>query len=691
MVPSDVEFNPVDDTALAIHDTVSNQRYVIATSESSSLESAPTDTFPAPVTDAVSLDVTEIRMSERYSVKVRNHAGEILNISGSDSGAQALEGGVHFLEIDAPVKTYLRVEGPFEYEYTPDELFVRCAQADRTVIGARAWQCYPQETITLTDSPHDLIEALSYFGDAVMTDSPERSFPTLRGYPPELRIGEALDVPSSLSKPEAGVTITVPPELSSILSVAPLAYYLLATVEAGEEFTIRTRQGFTYTPREDASTAVKSVLSKCFYLDCLVRTEGLYPFDLHERNEFEAATETDLAYETLYDQSLASRLETYLQVDSEAVDAVMPQWPLTAVVEPSPAAIEALPYLAPDLAHVRPADPPRYTGEEARRHALRSFVQGGKTRSTSLVFDNRAEFVDVPETESQQTVWVGDGIPLNATAFVVDGYRNQTLVTDRESSTPELAVTVVCNEPTMNQEQMDIQRVLDPRNDLPLTIETHHHVSARELRDIIADGADYLHFIGHATPDGLECADGSLDTATLETNNVELFFLNACQSFQQGKHLVETGSLGGIVTYGDVSDKYALETGGLICQLLNYGFPIGVCHSIVRRTTPIGGQYTVVGNQGAILAHPSDGPPHLRHVAESETGYTVTIETYTGGFSQYKVGSVVSYLIDPSNRLYLVPSTVEVDVAESELAEALSHSDTPVVVDETLQSKEDVL
>ena len=694
-------FEHVSETALDVRDTISNQQYRLLSSEPIETQRTEYDSFPGPVTDALVIDAVDVRISTPYGVIVRDTDGDIETILGFDGSSQTYtaDDSTHGVELQAPVKSHLHIDGPFECRHTSAGISIDLSQSRHTVLGARAWQCYPRETITVSDSPDDLREAISYFGDAILTTSPERSFPTLRGHPPRLEIGDTFDVPDSLSKPDEGITITVPPTRSALLTVAPLAYYLCAPVEDGQEFTIRLSDGFTYCPSyEDLSDAVWSVLTRCFYFDCLVRTEGLYPIDLQERHEFEAISDSGLEYATLYDEPLAGRTQTYLQMEDDVITDALPAWPVSALLEPGSKALEALPYLVYDLAHIRPADPPRYTGDEARRHALKSFSQGAQeTRSTSLVFGSREEFVDVPETESQQTIWVGDGIPLNASMFLLEGYENDSVVTDdtSASATPsdaspsELDITVVCNDATMNREQAGIEAMCTPRDDFPMALSTHTRVSTDELQRILETGTDYLHFIGHATTEGLQCVDGTLDVSTIAKSNVELFFLNACQSFQQGKRLVEHGSSGGIVTYSDVSDRYALETGWLIGRLLNAGFPVGVCLSIIRTTTPVGGQYTLVGNHAAKLLHPDGVAPNLLRITEHPDGYELELTAYAAGPPEYTAGATVTYALDAVDRYSLVPSTVTVDVEWDELEEFLSYSDAPVVYDGRLQSKAD--
>ncbi len=697
MVQGGLVFDRVSEHEIDVRDTISDQQYRISSSEPIETQQTAFDSFPGPTTDALALDAVDLRISGSYGVTFRDEAGNFKEATSIDGSTYTGTNATHFIELSTPVKSYLRIDGPFRYEQDTDGISIDLSESRWTVLGARPWPCYSEEIITVSESLDDLREAISCFGGSIQTTSPERSFPTLRGHPPVLRIGDTLEIPDSVSKPDAGITVTVPPTRVALLTVAPLAYYLLATVEFGENFQVETADGFVYRPTEETlPEAVQSVLTRCFYLDCLVRTEGLYPVDLRARDEFESVFDGELAYETLYEQSLSKRTETYLKVDVDVVETVMPDWPVTAFVEPDLDSVEALPYLVYELAHIQPANPPRYTGEAARKHILDtvSGVTAEKTRSTALVFEEEEAFVELPETTGQQTLWVGDGIPLNGTTFLPEGYQNTVVLVDEHDSTAKtetasagMEITLVCNDSTMDRESVNVEDYFEMDETFSTEVSAHFQVTKGELRRIIEAGTGYLHFVGHATPDGLECVDGLLNVATVRESNVKTFFLNACQSFQQGKHLVERGSTGGIVTYSDVSDRHALETGGLIVQLLNSGFPIGACLSVVRESTPIGNQYVLVGNHASKVRQTEGVVPHSIHVKRRDESYELEITAYATGAPRYTIGAIVTYVLDSLDNHFLVPSTVTVALEEEELREFLSLTEMPIIFEGRLQSQ----
>ncbi|WP_267161904.1 hypothetical protein [Halovenus salina] len=661
------------------------------------VESTDYDDFPGSVTDSVVIDAKDLCLPTRSTATVREEDGSMRAHLDLDCESYISESDPTFLEFHTPIKLYLRINGRFKYHNTSEGVIIDVPKSSHIILGSRAWRCRPKETITIRDSVKDLCEAISYFGATVSTTSPERAFTTLRGHPPRLRVSDSFEVPQSLSKPEAGITITVPAKKSALLAVAPLAYYLLATVKTGERFTIETDTGFIHNmDSENIPDAAHSALIRCFYLDCLVRTEGLYPFDLQERHDFEEISEVSLDYSKLYGQSLSKRMETYFEVDHRCIDEIKSDWPVTAFVEPSTTGIESLPHLVYELADIQPADPPRYTGDEARQFVLDAFLQSGqKTRSTSLVFENEANFVDVPEAESRQTVWVGNGIPLNSSKFLLEGYKNHTVVADQagsndgnRDSSSMINASVVCNEETMESEPGDIKKVINSLDDFPVELSIYNHLSTHELRQVLKEKTDYLHFVGHASPDGLECSDGMLDVSTIEQSNVSTFFLNACQSFRQGKRLVELGSSGGIVTYSDISDKYALEISGLVVQLLKTGATIGTCLSIIQETTPIGGHYAVVGNHSAGLIQGDDNSLYLQRISEDGKRYHLEVTVYAAVTPDYKIGGLSNTTLDSVERHSIIPSQFSTNVEWPELEEFLSLTDLPVVYEDELITKD---
>jgi hypothetical protein len=711
---SGVAFVPTEDPdGIRIDDRVSGRQYALRTPVRVAPSLVDAEVVPFPVDDAVSVETDAIRIADPYAVFVRQAEGDIVSLV--DLGDEVrVPPGDHYVELTTPVKTYLGIREGFDCVVDPDadaEASVRLELDDpgRVVIAARPRRISPEYEVTVGDEPGDLLDALSYAGSVLQTLSPERSFPTLRGHPPAIRVGDGLDVPDGLSKADSGVRIEVPPTLPAAYAVAPLAFYLAAEVVPGDRFAVRTDDGFEYAPTtagggtgragtgDDAiADAAREALERCLVFDCLVRTEGYYPIDLQERRDFEAemdevdrdpGDEVDLDFAALYDASLAERTATALELPREPIATVAPRWPVAALVEPGPAATEALPYLLDQLAVVRTADPPRYSGDEARRHALRNFASpgDGPFRSASLVFDGQEAFVDLPDTDVDRTVWVGDGIPFDAAKFLRAGYEHRQRRAD-ELTDATLRVDVVSSEAEMDEELEAAREAYAFREDRAVDTRFHGRLSSGQLRDLIESGTDFLHFIGHATPEGLTCFDGELDVATVDRSRVDAFCLNACESYRQGELLVERGSVGGFVTYREVADGIAAEVGPTIARLLDQGFPLGAARAVLRTTTNVGGQYAVVGDESVVLAQPAGGPPFVRDVTETAEGYRVRLPSFAASASRFGIGALKTYSVGPTGRQYLVSGTAgPFDLAEDEFREFDTQGNSPLLVDGDLR------
>jgi hypothetical protein len=175
-----------------------------------------------------------------------------------------------------------------------------------------------------------VLRAVSTFGSALKTTSPERSYPTLRGHPPLVELGDHLRVPDGLEPPDTGITIEVPATRQAACVAAPLAYYLGATVEPGDRPRIVADGTEHRLDRHDLETGVERSLKRAFLLDCVARTEGWYRTPLAARDAVEPHLDRDLA--DLYDAPLAERLAAALALPFDAVADALPAWPLAAYV-----------------------------------------------------------------------------------------------------------------------------------------------------------------------------------------------------------------------------------------------------------------------------------------------------------------------------------------------------------------------
>lgn len=641
-----ITFTSTDGPGVEVFDSIEGRRCLLRTSEPVDPVRERSSPFDVPIDEAVSVTTDQVEFEPLVDAYIRNDAGEVV-ATARPATVRELSGEVWTVELSGPIKLYLRARGPGRM--LTDLEGVRIAFDDPTtvVIGARSYHSSPAATITTTREPEDLLRAVSAFGSALKTTACERSFPTLRGHPPALERGEALDIPDGLEPPDTGTRIEVPATLASAFAVAPLAYYLGATVRPGARPRLLTDSGFVHefdAERQDAAFA--RLLKHVFVLDCLTRSEGAHQLALHERRVVESRVGVD--FEALYDERPASQLEAYLSVPYGAVDEHVPTWNLTAYVDPAVAPVEALPFLVDDLAVVRTRRGPRHPSPafEPVGTASPRAAAGSRTRST--------ETVSLPASDSVDRVWFGHGVPPGATKGVVRAFQNRL---DHESDDSPIEIAVVCNDLTMREELSKVTDIYGSREDLPFDVAVHTQLSTGELESVFAADLDFLHYIGHADDGGFRCRDGTLDPANVAAGSPSVFLLNACRSYRAGLALVENGSVGGIVTVSDVIDGSAVRMGYSIARLLELGFPLRAALLVARRESVFADEYTVVGDGTVDVAQERTTVPTLCTVSEGPSReFEVTVQAYLtrdGG-----MGTVVYPHVPDVEEYYLPPGTL---------------------------------
>ena len=625
-----LSFEPRQDgPGLEIVDHVEGRQCTLATPEPVDPVETPVDDFVFPVDSGATVTASAVGIPHRTTVFVWNSLGfQIQKLTNGES--IELPEDRYIIEMSVPVKLYLVVESALTAAVSSWGVDLEFDGDCEVLVGARSYHQNPAATITTTDDPEDLMAAVSALGSALKTTSPERSYPTLRGHPPTIELGDELHVPASLERPDTGVRIEVPRELRHIYVVAPLAYYLGAEVVPGPVPRIVADTGFEHvlddTPR-GFEAEVERVLKQTFFVDCLTRTEGFYQVNLHERNVLEA--ELDLDFAALYDAPLGDQLEAYLGVPFEAVEAEIPAWKLTGHVEMTPQHVEVLPFLVNDLAVVRtPATSP--VGESPMAAAAGDYTRAGDFTRSSSTGDVAAagaapDLVQPERADSVEQAWFGEGAPVGASKGMIEAYRNRLR---REPTDGDIDITVVCNDPAMNDERDIVDDIYGSREELPFDVQGHRELTVEELRAVLQRECDFLHYIGHIDERGFECSDGFLDANTLERTGVEAFLLNACTSYQQGMALIEAGSIAGVVTVEDVINSGAERIGSTLAKLLNYGFPFGAALTIAKDESIVGGLYLVLGDGGIDIAQAQSGVPSLCELTIDESS-VLTYQTYT--------------------------------------------------------------
>ncbi|PSP15535.1 hypothetical protein BRC62_07365 [Halobacteriales archaeon QH_10_67_13] len=692
-----LSFEP-DDTGLTVVDTLEQTRARLETGRPTTPAPVDPEPFYYPVDSGVRITAGAVTLpTPSVAVIVRDGSGTMVAKVDQLDDIELGEGS-YALELSTQVKTYLELDGPLTITQLAVETHIEFDGLRTIRVGARSRHERPAATITTTADPTDLMTAIGAFGSALKTTSPERSWPTLRGHPPAVELGDELAVPEVARPPETGVEIAVPATHRHVLPVASLAYYLGARVVPGERPALRAPAAdFEHDlTAPEFERAVERTLKQVFVLDCATRTDGLYEIDLHERAQLEE--QTDLAFEELYERPLSERLAAYLSVPFEAVAPAVPDWRLTAHVEPSAEAIERLPFVANDLGIVRTTaettdragaavapetevdGPPEAELEASRSHSRGAGgAASGLTRGASETVTNE-EYIQLDRTDAIEQAFIGEGVPIGGTKLLTAAFHNRF---DRELTAGDISITVVSNDTRMAEERDLVSQVYGDREELPFEVTVRRNLTAEQLRATLEGDQQFLHYIGHIEADGLVCTDGKLDATTIDSVGVESFLLNACNSYRQGRALIEAGAVGGIVTLNEILSDRAVGMGETIAKLLNQGFPLYAALDIASEESIIGGQYMIVGNGNTTVTQAPSRTPILLDISKKSDQLNISIHAYTT--SEADIGSVYVPYIQNKNKYYLNSGVIgEFTPTQTQLEDFLQMQEHPTRIDNNL-------
>ncbi|WP_254280158.1 CHAT domain-containing protein [Haloarcula marina] len=671
-------FTPLDECpGVEVIDPVERQRYRLLTPDPVQPTPASTDTFRFPVGSAVDIRTSAIVLPTVVPVYVRDADGGLVAEVKQFESAE-VPADTYSIDLCTRIKTYLRVHADFEVSVSMEETRIEFAEEVDVRVGARSRHERPAATVTTTEDPLDVMAAVETFGSALKTTDPERSYPTLRGHPPALELGDSLDIPDTIERPDTGITLELPPDLPSVFVAAPLSYYLGASIRPGPSPRLLTDDGFEYSLAgpDGYERTVERTLKQLFFLDCVTRTEGFYEIDLHERRAVEPYVDLDFA--DLYDRPLSEQVAAYLGVSYDVVADHVPEWRLTTHIEPLAEHATQLPFVVDDLAIVRTPQAAPTTGTSAPAGYDQQLTRANDfTRSASADADADSGTTDYVEPQSDQTLeqaWIGDRIPIGASKLTQAAFENRL---DRETTEGDIAITVVQNDARMAEEREIADAVYGNRSDLPFDITVRENLTTDELEAELRKSSDFFHYIGHTDHDGFTCEDGTLDARDIDAVGVDTFLLNACNSYNQGLALVERGAIGGIVTLNEVLNDGAVAIGESVARLLNSGFPLRAALTIAREESILGGQYIVVGDGGITVTQPSGGSPNRLKIERIGDEFEVDITTYPT--DERGLGTIHMPFIGTNNRYYLASGTIGTfRVTEDELRDYLNLENVPI-------------
>jgi len=252
------------------------------------------------------------------------------------------------------------------------------------------------------------------------------------------------------------------------------------------------------------------------------------------------------------------------------------------------------------------------------------------------------------------------------------------------SSEPQIRVVVVCNDEQMTDENV-VSDVYGTREWFQFDIAVEEQLTTDELRETLTRDADLLHYIGHVDEEGIRCPDGSLDATDLETVNVSAFLLNACDSYEQGRGLIEAGAMGGIATTADIINEAATSVGHTVAKLLNQGFPLAATVEIIKQYEQIGYHYLAIGDGSVSIVENTSGTPH-KHIVERVGDETLRITPFGYPTLNAPLGTIFTLQLEGASEFTLNSGEMSSYTAsEAELLEFVQRIATPVDVDGSLR------
>jgi len=637
--------------------------------------SAPGSEIPRPVDESVDCFTTEVRLPIAV-VYVTSLSGEEQYELANRTEPLELPAGEYVVDVDAQIKTYVKLSGPVTIRKTNEfeEVVVTFSGERRFTLGFRSRHRRPIGAIAVPPTPEGLSTALSHMHSSHKTTGPDRSFPTLRGHPPLVKPAEETTVPAEIrdSTPDTGIEMTVPRDLEHLLVAAPLSYYLGASVEVDDVSapTVRSPSvgaDLALDPMPGLERHATQVLRKVFFLDCLVRNVGPYGTNLAEASLLDAL---GLDAVSLYEATPAERLAAYVDVPYDAIEQRLPDWHLSTYVEPVEEYVPRLPFLLDNLSLVYMPETSELEGSELVERSLGDFYRSGAGQVAS---------VDIVKPElrgSRIHGWLAEGTPIDVFKSEPSAYRNRLDYVDRTSETTR--VVVVLNDEEMYGEHVDVEEIYRERgDDLPIHVEVHEHLSSASLARVFESNNDFVHFIGHCEEDGLLCPNGYMAADDLEECNTQTFFLNACGSYYEGMELIRKGSVAGAITFSQVLNDHAVKVGSAFARLLIHGFSIERAMQLARRRIMMGKDYAVVGDGTHVLTQSSNRLPATATLEEVGDQYLLTYDQFstrdTGGFYHpYVEGNEYSYLCGNESEFAL---------DETETVEFLRRAEMPVIHD----------
>jgi hypothetical protein len=505
------------------------------------------------------------------------------------------------VRIETAVTVVVAFEGTATLRTGPDGIDVSFPDARSATLGLRRSDSRHCRTITVPGTAEGVAAALTYASVAHDTTTPARSDPSTRRNPPRIERGDAIDVPESIrsERTDTGIELHVPPDRESLFVLAPLAYYLGARVSVAPRDAPLLRAPDAGVCRElpslpELQADAASLLYRVVTLDCLLRDARENPGS----DSAQRLTRAGITPAVTADADIDQRLAAYLDTRFSTIEPGLPEWHLSVYVPPKPENVVALPYVLDRLAFVYLPDADPLPEAERLQHSLADFYRTcdeGSTVEPILPDLNRGRLHG----------WLADGVAVDAFSLLSEAYANRR-ARPAVGDGP-IDVTLVVNDGEMGAEMDAVRGICcDGSDGHGVDLRVKHRLDRGALAATLREPTDLFYYIGHCDRSGLRCTDGHLDVASVEESGADVFFLNACGSYEQGVSMVEAGSVAGAVTLRPVLDGQAKRVGTAFVRLVIRGFAIARALRIASRRAIMNTDYAVVGDGAYGLARPDD-------------------------------------------------------------------------------------
>jgi hypothetical protein len=552
---------------------------------------------------------TELQFPNSVVVVVDQATGRSTSL-GSGEGPVEFPDAAYEIRVEAPLKCFVRADGPVTVARPGHRRTdISFPEPTAVTVGFRSRVESPPDSVTVPRTPEGVATALSTLSVAFRTTTADRSFASMRTHPPLVEFGDTFDVPAELEagRPNTGVSLTLPADLSYLIPAGSLVHYLGADVdvEAGAEPTLHA-DGVSVALGHGRAyeETVSSVLRRVFWLDCLVRSAGPHGANIEEADLLEELT---IDASRLHDASLGRRTAAYLDTSFERIADRLPEWHLSMYVKPTYEHVTVLPHLLQNVPQFFSPTTRPLANQDRLDRSLDDFYRRSGTVPT-------VELRKADLGPSRYHGWLADEIPLDVFKSLPEAYENRASYLSRAGD--PISVVTVLNAREMGEEYEEAARIYRERaSQLDIDIDIRESLTTAELARTFETRTDLVHYIGHCEESGLRCADGNLSISSIDESRAQTFFLNACGSYYEGMELVRKGSVAGAVTFQKVLDSQAAKVGVMFARLVVHGYSIERALDLARRRVIMGKDYAVVG----------DGT-HVLSQTESVVGSQVTLE-----------------------------------------------------------------